>query len=147
MIHVAAKQMDARSQPIQIPISIVPAKGVRTGASGQGVRTHPQMILLAMEREINQLVFYQVQQAYLPLCVKVHIYSTRSFVSLFNGKEIFWIVMMSLGGGRAIITLRAADRDRGRRRGCQRSWEVTFRHFIPVLSLCRWRNVGHDKLL
>ncbi|RVW33122.1 hypothetical protein CK203_111164 [Vitis vinifera] len=40
---------------------------------------------------------------------------------------------VSHGGGRAIITLRAADRNRGRRRGCQRSWEVTCRHFIPVL--------------
>ncbi|RVW23653.1 hypothetical protein CK203_093950 [Vitis vinifera] len=54
--------------------------------------------------------------------------------------EIFWFVMMPLGGGRAIITLRAADRNRERRRGCQRSWEVTCHHFIPVLSLCRWRN-------
>ena len=88
-----------------------------------------------------------MQQAYLPLCVKVHIYSTRNFVSLFNGKEIFWIIMMSLGGGRAIITLRTADRDRGRRHGCPRSWEVTYCHFIPVISLCRWRNMGHDRLL
>ena len=79
--------------------------------------------------------------------MKVHIYNTRSFVSLFNGREIFWLVMMLLGGGRAIITLRAADRDRGRRRGCQRLWEVTCRHFIPVPSLCRWRNVGHSRLL
>ena len=88
-----------------------------------------------------------MQQAYLPLCVKVHIYSIRSFVSLFNGREIFCVVMMTLGGGRAIITLRTADRDRGRPRGCQRSWEVTCRHFIPVLSLYKWRNVGHSRLL
>ena len=54
---------------------------------------------------------------------------------------------MPLGGGRTIIILRTADRDRGRRRGCQRSWEVTCHHFIPVPSLCRWRNVGHDRLL
>ncbi|RVW70025.1 hypothetical protein CK203_059026 [Vitis vinifera] len=46
-------------------------------------------------------------------------------------------VDLLLGGGRAIITHRAADRDRGRCRGCQRSWEVTCCHFIPVLSLCR----------
>ncbi|RVW88941.1 hypothetical protein CK203_029443 [Vitis vinifera] len=44
---------------------------------------------------------------------EVHIYSTRNFVFLFNGREIFWLVMMPLGGGRAIITLRAADRDCG----------------------------------
>ena len=30
MIHVVAKWMDARSQPIEILDSIVPAKGVRT---------------------------------------------------------------------------------------------------------------------
>ena len=72
------------------------------------------MVLSAMVKEINQLVFYQVYQAYLPLFVKVHIYSTRSSVSLFNGRGIFWLVMMLLGGGRAIITLRAADRDRGK---------------------------------
>ena len=74
------------------------------------------MVLSVMvrEMEINQLTFYQVYQAYLPLCVKVRIYSIRSFVSLFNGGEIFCVVMMTLGGGRGIITLRVADRDRGR---------------------------------
>ena len=71
----------------------------------------------------------------------------RSFVSLFNGRKIFWFVMMPLGGGRAIITLRAADRDHGRCRGYQRSLKVTCHHFTPVLSLCRWRNVGRDRLL
>ena len=79
--------------------------------------------------------------------MKVHIYSVRSSVSLFNGREIFWLVMMTLDGGRVIITLRAADRDRGRRCDCQRSWEVTCHHFILVLSLCRWRNVGYGMLL
>ena len=47
--------------------------------------------------------------------MKVGIYSIRSFDSLFNGREIFCVVMiMTLGGGRAIITLRVADRERGR---------------------------------
>ena len=46
--------------------------------------------------------------------MKVRIYSNRSFVPFFNGGEIFCVVMMTLGGGRGIITLRAADRDRGR---------------------------------
>ena len=45
-------------------------------------------------------------------------------------ERYFGFVMMTLGGGRAIITLRAIDRDRGRRSDCQRSWEVTCRHFI-----------------
>ena len=56
--------------------------------------------------------------------MKVDIYSIRSFDSFFNGREIFCVVMMTLGGGRAIITLKAvlteivvgdaAVRDRGR---------------------------------
>ena len=46
-------------------------------------------------REINQLAFYQVQQAYSPPCVKVDIYSIRSFDCLFNGREIFCAVMMT----------------------------------------------------
>ena len=46
--------------------------------------------------------------------MKVDIYSIRGFDSLFNAREIFCVVMMTLGGGRAIITLRAVDRDRGR---------------------------------
>ena len=40
----------------------------------------------------------------------------------------FVFVMMTLGGGRAIITLQAADRDRG-----MWSWEVTCCHFILSL--------------
>ena len=46
--------------------------------------------------------------------VHIYIYITRSSVFLFNGRGIFWLVMMPLGGGRAIITLRATDRDRGK---------------------------------
>ena len=114
--------------------------------SEQGVRTHPPMVLSVMVREINQLAFYQVQQAYLPPCVKVHIYSDRSSTSLFNSGETFWLVMMPLGGGKTIITLWAADRDRGRRRGCQRSWEVTCHHSCPfalqVAERGSWQAVG-----
>ena len=46
--------------------------------------------------------------------MKVDIYSSRSTVPLINGGEIFYVVMMTLGGNMAIITLQAADRDRGR---------------------------------
>ena len=66
--------------------------------------------------------------------MKVHIYSIRSFVSLFNGREIFCVVMMTLGGGRAIITLRAVDRDRGSCCDCQKSWEVIVGSDLPSLS-------------
>ena len=68
--------------------------------------------------------------------MKVHIYSIRSFVSLFNGREIFCVVMMTLGGGRAIITLRAADRDRGSCCDCQKSWEVIVESDLPSIHSC-----------
>ncbi|RVX18487.1 hypothetical protein CK203_006667 [Vitis vinifera] len=85
MIHVAAKWTHAFNQDrVLVQLSL-------QKMSGQGVRTHPPMVLSAM----------------------VHIYSIRSSASLFNGRETFWLVMMPLGGGRAIITLRAAVRDRG----------------------------------
>ena len=69
--------------------------------------------------------------------MKVDIYRIRSFDSLFNGSEIFCVVMMTLGGGRAIITLRAADRDRGRR-SCEVivGSDLLSLHLVP--SLYRW---------
>ena len=78
--------------------------------------------------------------------MKVRIYSIRSFVPLFNGGEIFSVVMMTLGGGRGIITLRAADRDRGRR-SCEVIVGSDLLSLHLVLSLCRWRNVSHGRLL
>ena len=68
--------------------------------------------------------------------MKVHIYSIRSFVSLFNGREIFCVVMMTLGGGRAIITLWAVDRDRSSCCDCQKSWEVIVGSDLPSLHSC-----------
>ena len=73
--------------------------------------------------------------------MKVDIYSIRSFDSLFNGREIFCVVMMMpLGGVRTIITLGLADRNRGRWCGCQKPWEVTMwndcRKWLVVTSSC-----------
>ena len=72
--------------------------------------------------------------------MKVYIYSSKSTVTLINGGEIFYIVMMTLGGSKAIITLRAADMDRGRWCGYQRSWEVIMwndrRKWLVVTSSC-----------
>ena len=44
--------------------------------------------------------------------------------------------MMTLGGGRAIITLRAADRDRGSCCDCQKSWEVIVGNDLLSLHSC-----------
>ena len=55
------------------------------------------MVFLAMvrERNINQLVFYQVSGGYqgIPLLLraKAHIYSFRGTVPLINGEEIFYV--------------------------------------------------------
>ena len=71
------------------------------------------MVLSAMVRERDKSVGLLLGIASLPssLCECSYIYSIRSFVPLFNGGEIFCVVMMTLGGGRTIITLKAADRD------------------------------------
>ena len=73
------------------------------------------------------------------LRAKVYIYSCRGTVPLINGEEIFYVVMMTIGVSRSIITLRTTVRNHGRLRDCQRSWEgdhvewsreVTCYHFI-----------------
>ena len=99
-------------------------------ASGQGVRTHPPMILLAMVREryLKQLVFYWVSRGYqgdpFLLRVKAYIYSFRGTAPFINGEEIFYVVMMIIGVSRSTIILRMAVRDHGRWCGCQRLWEA-----------------------
>ena len=78
------------------------------------------MVLLAMvrERNINQLAFYQVLKSYqedpLLLRAKAYIYSFRGTVPLINGEEIFYVVMMTIGVSRSIITLRTTVRNHGR---------------------------------
>ena len=89
-------------------------------ASGQGVRTHPPMVLLAIvrERDINQLAFYQVLRGYsgIPFFfVRRCIYTASGvlFLSLM-ARRYFMFVMMTFGGGMVIVTLLAAVRNRGR---------------------------------
>ncbi|RVX08947.1 hypothetical protein CK203_013861 [Vitis vinifera] len=69
MILVVAKWMDTRSQPQRFLIQSLYLQK----ESGQGVWTHPPMVLLAM-----------------------------GTVPLINGEEIFYVVMMTLGGSRVI---------------------------------------------
>ena len=88
------------------------------------------MVLLAMVRKryINQLAFFLGIKR-LPgdhpflLHAKAYIYSFRGTVPLINGEEIFYVVMMTIGVSRSIITLRTTVRNHGRLRDCQRSWE------------------------
>ena len=78
------------------------------------------MVLLAMvrERNINQLTFYQVLKSYQQdpslLRMKAYIYSFKGTVPLINGEEIFYVVMMTIGVSRSIITLRTTVRNHGR---------------------------------
>ena len=116
MIHIVARWMDARFQPIKV---LDPAVYTCKKASGQGVRTYPPMILLAMVRERYTSVGLLLGIRRLPgdpflLRVKAYIYSFRGTVLLINGDEIFYVVMMIIGVSRSIITLRAAVRNHGR---------------------------------
>ena len=88
-------------------------------ASGQGVQTHPPMVLLAMVRERYKSVGLLLGIKRLPgdpllLRVKAYIYSFRGTVPLINGEEIFYVVMMTIGVSRSIITLRTTVRNHGR---------------------------------
>ena len=77
------------------------------------------MVLSTMgQRDKSVDLFLDIASLPSSLCEGPYIYRIRNSVSLFNDREIFWLVMMPLGGDRAIITRRAADRDRGRRRSC-----------------------------
>ena len=83
---------------------------------GQGVWTHPPMVLLVMVREIYKSVGLLLGIRRLPSssCEGLYIYGSRGTVPLINGEEIFYVLMMTLGGSRVIITLRAAVRNHGR---------------------------------
>ena len=82
-------QMDAPFQLKMIPASINLQK-----TSGQVVRTHPPMVLLAFFLIIN-LPFLLSEKAYLLSSHEGPFYSVRSSVP-FNGGKTFWLVMMAL---------------------------------------------------
>ena len=88
-------------------------------AFGQGVWTHPPMVLLVMVREIYKSVGLLLGIKRVPgdpslLRAKAYIYSCRGTVPLINGGEIFCVVMMTLDGSRVITTLRTAVKNHGR---------------------------------
>ena len=115
-IHAAAKWMRAFNQ------GWILAQSILQKMSGQGVWTHPSMVLLAMVQRIRPLPFFLSQIAYLSLCVKALLYSVRSSAPLFNGGKTFWLVMMSL---------RWWQNHHHPAGGCQKSWEMTCHHFYP----------------
>ena len=90
-------------------------KGIRTGcpdAPSDGLVSHDK-------RERYKSVGLLLGIRRLPgdpllLRAKAHIYSFRGTVPLINGEEIFYVVMMIIGVGRSIITLRTAVRNHGR---------------------------------
>ena len=121
-------------------------------ASGQGVRTHPPIVLLAMvrERDINQLAFYQVLGDYpgIPFFFVWRLIYTASgvlFLSLMT-RRYFMFVMMTFGGSMVIATLLAAVRIRGRWCCCVEIVGSDLLSPQPVFSLCRWWDVGHGWL-
>ena len=98
---------------------------IRTGspdAPSDGLVSHG-------EREIYKSVGLLLGIKRLPggipflLRVKAYIYSFRGTAPFINGEEIFYVVMMTIGVSRSIITLRMTVRNHSRLRDCQRSWE------------------------
>ena len=114
VVHVAARWMDTRfstHKGFLIQRSYL-QEGIRTGcpdAPSDGFVSH------MIERNINQLAFYQVLKSYQEdpflLRAKAYIYSFRGTVPLINGEEIFYVVMMTIGVSRSIITLRTTVRN------------------------------------
>ena len=95
--------------------AVVPAKGIRIGcpdAPSDGFVSHGK-------RERHKSVDLLLGLKRLPgdpplLHAKAYIYSFRGTVSLINGEKIFYVVMMTIGVSRSIITLRTTVRNRGR---------------------------------
>ena len=113
-------------------------------ASGQGVRTHPPMVLLAMVRERYKSVGLLLGirrllgDPFLFVWSLIYTVSGVLFLSLM-ARRYFMFVMMIFGGSMVIATLPAAVRNRGRWCCCLEimwsdhvkwSWEVTCCHFL-----------------
>ena len=129
MIHVAAKWMHAFNQDWVLVQSSLQKM------SKQDVRTHPSMVLLAMAQEIKLSAFFRDSKlTFFLVWRSFYIVSEALPLSLMVGR-LFGSSWCPQGGGRAIITLQAAVRDRGR-------WIA----IAPVLSLSRRRNVGCGRL-
>ena len=119
-------QVDARCQPRLSSGSVVPAKYVRT---------HPPMVLLAMTPEIKLSAFFRDHKLTFFLVWRSFYIVSEALPSSLMVGRLFGSSWCPQGGGRAIITLQAAVRDRGR-------WLA----IAPVLSFCRRRNVGCGRL-
>ena len=129
MIHVAAKWMHAFNQDWVLVQSSLQKM------SRQDVQTHPPMVLLAMAQEIKLSAFFRDSKlTFFLVWRSFYIVSEALPLSLMVGR-LFGSSWCPQGGGRAIITLQAAVRDRGRRLA-----------IALVLSPCRRRNVGGGRL-
>ncbi|RVW67396.1 hypothetical protein CK203_061271 [Vitis vinifera] len=74
----------------------------------------------------------------------VRMHPPMETVPLINGGEIFYVVMMTLGGSMAIITLRVADRDRGRKIR-MRVTRMTIVSCVTVFDSAWLRNVFKEE--
>ena len=117
MVQVAARWMNTRfstHKGFLIQWSLLP-KDIRTGCSdapSDGFVRHG-------EEEEYKSVGLLLGIKRLPgdpplLRAKAYIYSFRGTVPLINGEEIFYVVMMTIGVSRSIITLRTTVRNHGR---------------------------------
>ncbi|RVW27959.1 hypothetical protein CK203_094108 [Vitis vinifera] len=118
--------MDTRFQPTKVLDSVV----ILQKASGQGVRMHPPMVLLAMVRE-GDIISWPFSR-----------YQEITSSSCEDGNR----VITTYGGLSETVVGDAAVRDRGKR-SCGMIVGSDLLSLHPVLSPYIWRNVGHDRLL
>ena len=128
-IHVAAKWTYAINQDwVLTQLSL-------QKMSGQDVRTHPPMILLAMSLEIKLSAFFRDNKLTFFLVWRSSYIVSEALSPFLMVGRLFGSSWCPQGGGRAIITLQAAVRDHGRRLA-----------IALILSFCRRRNVGSGRL-
>ena len=128
-IHVAARWTHAFNQ------DWILAQSILQKMSGQDVWTHLSMVLLAMAPEIKLSAFFRDSKLTFFLVWRpFYIVSEALPPSLMVGR-LFSSSWCPQGGGRVIITLQAAVKDRERQLA-----------IASVLSLYRRRNVGCGRL-
>ena len=117
VVHVAARWMDTRfstHKGFLIQRSYL-QEGIQTGcpdAPSDGFVSHGERKEYRSVGLLPGIKSYQKDP--LLLRAKAYIYSFRGTVPLINGEEIFYVVMMTIGVSRSIITLRTTVRNHGR---------------------------------
>ena len=119
VVHVAARWTDTRfsthkgfliqrsylQEGIQIGCPDAPSDGFVSHGERKEYKSVGLLLgIRRLPREREPLLLHE----------KAYIYSFRGTVPLINGEEIFYVMMMTIGVSRSIITLRTTVRNHGR---------------------------------